>query len=194
MDFTHPSEGAAIAGHVAHWGARTSRCNNPWALIGETIEGMLAPDGVAWADFALVEGDGVVYLLLAHERMRPAEDAWSREKAGAVTCRMFDGAVFVDRTQVQAGPPEWGDGMAHGDVVRVRYAAATRMVSVVWRGRPFDIVALPAKVNIARTRFGVGLTTGNVMSVTGASNRAGRVCMWRAVVSTPCCVNCVFRV
>ena len=64
--------------------------------------------------------------------------------------------------------------MAPGESVRVRYVAATRMVSVVWRGRAYDLAALPATADIAHMRFGVALYTGHSMRVTGAS--AGASC------------------
>ena len=59
--------------------------------------------------------------------------------------------------------------MAPGESVRVRYVAATRMVSVVWRGLAYDLAALPATADIAHMRFGVALHWGNSMRVTGAS-------------------------
>ena len=64
--------------------------------------------------------------------------------------------------------------MAPGESVRVRYVAATRMVSGVWRGRSDDLAALPAMADIAHMRFGVALWRGNSMRVTGAS--AGASC------------------
>ena len=64
--------------------------------------------------------------------------------------------------------------MAPGESVRVRYVAATRMVSVVWRGRTYDLAALPATADIAHMRIGVALYPGNSMRVTGAS--AGASC------------------
>ena len=64
--------------------------------------------------------------------------------------------------------------MAPGESVRVRYVASTRMVSVVWRGRAYDLAALPATADIAHTRFGVALYQGNSIRITGAS--AGASC------------------
>ena len=64
--------------------------------------------------------------------------------------------------------------MAPGDSVRVRYVAGTRMVSVVWRGRSYDLAALPATADIAHMRFGVALGWGDSMRVTGVS--AGASC------------------
>ena len=66
--------------------------------------------------------------------------------------------------------------MAPGESVRVRYVAATRMVSVVRRGRAYDLAALPATSDISHMRFGVALAPGNAMRVTGASAGARRKC------------------
>ena len=68
--------------------------------------------------------------------------------------------------------------MSPGESVRVRYVAATRMVSVVWRGRSYDLAALPATSDVAHMRFGVALRHGNSMRVTGASAGARRKCFW----------------
>ena len=67
--------------------------------------------------------------------------------------------------------------MAPGESVRVCYVAATRMVSVVWRGRAYDLAALPATADIAHMRFGVALAPGNSMRVTGASAGARCKCI-----------------
>ena len=74
--------------------------------------------------------------------------------------------------------------MAPGESVRVRYVAATRMVSVVWRGRSYDLAALPATADIARMRFGVALWRDNSMRVTGAS--AGASCAQAGCVARLC--------
>ena len=66
--------------------------------------------------------------------------------------------------------------MAPGESVRVRYVAATRMVSVVWRGRAYDLAALPEMADVAHMRFGVALAPGNAMRATGASAGARRNC------------------
>ncbi len=75
--------------------------------------------------------------------------------------------------------------MAPGESVLVRYVAATRMVSVVWRGRSYDLAALSAAPNIAHMRFGVALGRDNTMCVTGAS--AGASCR-RAVLRGIACL------
>ncbi len=46
------------------------------------------------------------------------------------------------------------------------YLEATRMVSVMWRGAPIDLVALPTAHSIAVTRFGVDLDRGNAVCIT----------------------------
>jgi hypothetical protein len=91
-----------------------------------------------------------------------------------VACWMYDGGVSVNGELVRNSTPDWGARMAPGEIVRVRYVAATRMVSVVRRGRSYDVVALPATADIAHMRFGVALHWGNSMRVTGAS--AGASC------------------
>jgi hypothetical protein len=85
---------------------------------------------------------------------------------------------------VRASTPDWGAGMAHGESVRVRYVAATRMVSVVRSGRSYDLAALPATADIAHVRFGVALLDGISMRVTGAS--AGALCAHAGCVARPC--------
>ena len=59
--------------------------------------------------------------------------------------------------------------MARGETVRVRYVAASRMVSVVWRGREYDLAPLPAAWDASTYRFGVVVGAGNKMRLTGAS-------------------------
>ena len=74
--------------------------------------------------------------------------------------------------------------MAPGESVRVRYVATTRIFSAVWRGRSFELVALPATADIAHMRFGVALSRGDSMRVTGAS--AGASCAQAGCVARPC--------
>ena len=88
--------------------------------------------------------------------------------------------------------------MARGESVRVRCVAATRMVSVVWRGREYELAALPATWgDLKRLRFGVELSSTNTMRLTGASAAAGascaRVCVCctcRARTAACACVRC----
>ena len=102
-------------------------------------------------------------------------------------CRMVNGAVWGDWSLVRDSTPDWGGRMARGESVRVRCVAATRMVSVVWRGREYELAALPATWgDLTRYRFGVVLSSTNTMRLTGASAAAGASCA-RACV-------CVVRV
>ena len=71
-----------------------------------------------------------------------------------MACSMYDGAVWIKGAVMRGGPPIWGTPMSPGESVRVRYVAATRMVSVVWRGRSYDLAVLPATADIAHMRFG----------------------------------------
>ena len=85
--------------------------------------------------------------------------------------------------------------MARGEVVRLAYGTDTRMVSVVWRGRSIDLVALPAAHDIAATRFGVAVGDGRSVRITGASaGGVNRACVRRCahrVVVTPFWRGCV---
>ena len=102
---------------------------------------------------------------------------------------MYDGGVSVNGELVRNSTPDWG-----GLATRM---AATRMVSVVLRGRAYDLAALPATADIAHVRFGVALGRGNSMRVTGMSSGAPhvhpvphvqfvwcRMCVYACVVST----------
>jgi hypothetical protein len=103
---------------------------------------------------------------------------------------MYNGDVWVNGALVRASTPDWGAPMAPGESVRVRYVAATRMVTVVSRGRAYDLAALPATADIAHMRFGVALSRalilsrGNSMRVAGAS--AGASCAQAGCVARPC--------
>jgi hypothetical protein len=166
-------EGAAVEGRVnVRWVGLTSRGGRPWALVGAPIESMLTVAGDAWTEFVLVEGDGFVYVFVAAEGLDRAAGAVSAAENGTVACWMYNCAVWVNRARVRDSTPNWGDDMAPGESVRVRYVAATRMVSVVRRGLAYDLAALPATTDIAHMRFGVALDRGNSMCVTGASASA----------------------
>ena len=174
--FTMPSDqGAAVEGRVlVRWVGWTSRGRIPGALVCAPIESMLTAAGDAWAEFEHVEGDGYVFVLVVPEEMDRAASAVATcavETAGngTVACGMYYGGVWVNGALVRDSTPDWGAYMAPGESVRVRYVAATRMVSVVWRGRAYDLAALPATADIAHMRFGVALGRFNSMRVTGAS-------------------------
>ena len=146
---------------------------------------MLTAAGEAWAEFVLVEGDGDVFVLVAPVGMDRAASAVWTAGSGTVACGMYYGAVWVNGARVRGSTPDWGARMAPGESVRVRYVAATRMVSVVWRGRLYDLGALPTTADIAHVRFGVALwNSSNSMVVTGAS--AGALCAQAGCVARPC--------
>ena len=171
MAFTVTSDqGAAVEGHVlVRWVGRTSRGVWPWALVGAPIESMLTAAGDAWEEFVLVEGDGDVYVFVAPEGLDRAACAVSTAGSGTVACWMYDGRLWFNGALVRDSTPDWGARMAPGESVRVRYVAATRMVSIVRRGRSYDLAALPATTDIAHMRFGVAPFYGNSMRVTGES-------------------------
>ncbi len=175
MAFIFTSDrGAAVEGRVLVRGVgRTSRGEFAWALVGAPIESMLTAAGDAWAEFEHVECYGNVFVFVAHEWMDRAASAVWTVGNGTVACLLYNGAVCVNGAYVRR-IPDWGTTMAPGESVRVRYVAATRMVSVVWRGRTYDLAALPATADIAHMRFGVALAPGNAMRVTGASAGARR--------------------
>ena len=177
-------QGAAVEGRVlVRFVGYTSRGNIAWALVGAPIEYMLTAAGDAWAEFVHVEGNGFVAVFIAPEGMDRAAGAVSTAGSGTVACWMHSGGVCVNGAVVRR-IPDWGALMAPGESVRVRYVAATRMVSVVWRGRAYDLAELPATADIARMRFGVALVDGNSMRVTGAS--AGASCAQAGCVVRPC--------
>ena len=91
-------------------------------------------------------------------------------------CGMGGGGVVVDGSLVRGSTPDWGGPMARGESVRVRCVAATRMVSVVRRGREYELAALPATWDMKRLRFGVRVSSSNTMRLTGASAAAGASC------------------
>ena len=168
-------EGAAVEGRVLLRGVGyTSRGYVPWALVGAPIESMLTAAGDAWAEFVLVEGGGDVVVIVAPEGLYRAACALSTAGSGRWRARWSMATCMSMAHACAWAPPDWGAPMAPGESVRVRYVAATRMVSVVWRGRLYDLAALPATADIAHVRFGVALWNSNSMVVTGAS--AGALC------------------
>ena len=179
------AEGAVVEGRVLVRGVGwTSRGKIPWAIVGAPIESMLTAAGDAWAEFVLVEGYGRVDVFVAPEGLDRAAGAMSTAGSGTVVCGMYYGRVCVNGARVRGVTPDWGTRMAPGESVRVRYVAATRMVSVVWRGGSYDLAALPATADIAHMRFGVSLGRDNSMRVTGAS--AGALCAQAGCVARPC--------
>ena len=178
-------EGAVVEGRVlVRWVGYMFRGLRPWALVGAPIESMLTAAGDAWAEFVLVEGDGDVAVFVAPEGLDRAACALSTAGNGTVACGMYYGTVWVNGARVRGSTSDWGAGMAPGESVRVRYVAATRMVSVVRRGRSYDLAVLPATADIGHMRFGVALGGGNSMRVTGAS--AGASSAHAGRVARPC--------
>jgi hypothetical protein len=191
-------EGAAVEGRVlVRWVGRTSRGfpSYPWALVGAPIESLLTAAGDAWAEFVLVEGNGDVYAFVAPEGLDRAACAVSTAGSGAVACGMCIGEVWVNGAAQRYSTPDWGARMAPGESVRVRYVAATRMISVVRRGLAYDLAALPATADTAHMRFGVALNPRNLIRVTGAS--AGASSAHAGCVARPCGLasrcSCVLR-
>ena len=178
-------EGAAVEGRVlVRWVGWTSGGGVPWALVGAPIETMISAAGDAWAEFVFVEGHGEVPVFVAPDWIDRAASAVSTAGNGTVACELYGGAVWVNCALVRLGPTDWGARMTPGESVRVRYVAATRMVSIVWRGRAYELAALPATSDIAHMRFGVALGWGDSMRVTGAS--AGASCAQAGCVARPC--------
>jgi hypothetical protein len=149
------------------------------ALVGAPFESMLTAAGDAWSEFVLEEGDGWVYVFVSTEVMDKEMDRaacpLSTAGNGAVSCRMYDGAVYVNGGCVRL-IIDWRDHLAPGESVRVRYVAATRMVSVVLRGRSYDLATLPATADIAHMRFGVAGWPGSSVRVMGAARSSGVAC------------------
>ena len=178
-------EGAAVEGRVLVRGVgRTSRGKIPWALVGAPIESMLTAAGDAWAEFVHVEGNGDEIVLVAPEGLDRAACAVSTAGSGTVAFALVDGRLWFNGALVRDSTVNWGARMAPGESVRVRYVAATRMVSVVRRGRAYDLAALPATADIAHMRFGVSLYPGHSMRVTGAS--AGASCALAGCIARLC--------
>ncbi len=185
MSFNPRSVGAGGEGPVVTRVSSTLDCDDPWALMSTPLASMVTAAGDAHADFLLEEGDGVVAaVLVASDSMDRTKGAKAGE-GHVMACAMRDGAVWVDWSYVRGGTPGWGDRMARGESVRVRCVAATRMVSVVWRGREYELAALPATWDMTRYRFGVLVGVSNTMRLTGASAAAGASCA-RAHVCCTC--------
>ena len=145
---------------------------------------MLTAAGDAWAEFVLVEGHALVCVFVAPEGRDRAAGAVSTAGSGTVAGSLYNGAVCVNGALARDSTPDWGARMAPGECVRVRYVTATRMVSVVWRGRSYDLAVLPATADIAHMRFGVELSPGNSMRVTGVS--AGASCALAGCIAPLC--------
>jgi hypothetical protein len=163
-------QGLIVEGRALVRWVSDSLCeNDPWALVGAPIESMITAAGDAWAEFVLVDGNGDVYVIVAPEWIDVAACAVSVRGYDVVTCFLGTGSALVNGAPVRTRTPDWGDCMSPGDIVRVRYVTASRMVSVMRRGRAYELAALPTTADIAHMRFGVVLTYGNAMRVTEVS-------------------------
>ncbi len=146
----------------------TADGSNPWALAASSLAAVSA-DGDSFADLLLEAGNGGVWLLVAPDSMDPTRCVWA-DGGHVIDCYLaLDGAVWVDGSAVRDATPGWGGCMAPGESVRVRYVAATRMVSVVRHGREYELTALPAAWDASHYRFGIAMTSGNAMLLAGAS-------------------------
>ncbi len=90
----------------------------------------------------------------------------------AMYCYLWDGAVYLDGGAVRGYTPGWGVEMARGETARVVFAAATRMLNLVWRGREIDLAPAPlSAAALGEYGFGVVRGVGNAMRVVAASLR-----------------------
>jgi hypothetical protein len=170
MGFAIASTGAAAARNVVRWVSNVEDGNFPWALVGAPLASMLSEeDGTAWIEYVLAEGDGIVHVLVARESLDTDRAIWFQEKCG-VACYMADGELCLHGVSIRARIPCWGPPMSAGEVVRLVYVRVTRMISVVWRGQSLDLCALPVSYSVADARFGVVVSSGNAVRITGASS------------------------
>ncbi len=138
----------------------------PWALVSHPLSAMTSAEGAAYADFLFEAGDGDVGVLIAPDDMDPMAGAGA--VGGQIAfCGMRDGWLWLDGSTVRGETPGWGAAIAPGETVRVRYVAATRMVSIVWRGREYDLAPIPW--DLSHHRLGVRGRVHNRMRLTGAS-------------------------
>lgn len=143
----------------------------PWALVPWPLTVLLSAWGDAYVEFELEEGDGECDLIVAYDAMDKTigphmDPTFPGPYAPLLLCRMSNGKYELARAGGDFTP--WRS-MEKGDIVRVRFVAATRMVSVVWDGEEHRIGALPTKWNAANYRFGVILGEGNTMRLVGSS-------------------------
>ena len=170
IKFAIASTGAVLEGATVRHGSRMPGGQEPWALFGMPIAAMLTRAGIAWIEFVLEEGDGYVYLLVAHETLDKSAGVLAARVHGVV-CDLSNGGVRLDGATLRWSTAGWGARwrMSAGERVRLVYVDATRMVRVIWRGISTDLVALPAAHDNESMRFGVSVATGNTVRVTGAS-------------------------
>ncbi len=154
----------------------------PWALMSVPIASLLSAGGDAFVDFTLKKAaeDRKVALLVAPDTMDTARGA--PPDAGGCVLRAFmnsAGFVALDGAEVRRNMWFGEEPLARGETVRLRYVAATRMVSVVWRAREYELASLPAVYDLAHYRFGVQGVGATVRILAGSAAGARR---------PPCCV------
>jgi hypothetical protein len=181
VSFGQRSAGAHGEGAVVSCAFGTLDCLGwPWALAPVPLAAMGTARGDAFADFILESGNGIVYVIVAPDSMDVTQ--WAGAGGGhVISCNMCTGLVYVGAAAVRAGPPGWGAHMAPGERVRLRYVAAARMVSVVWRGEEHELLPLPAACDVSHYHFGALLTGGNSVRLTGTS--AGELALRRLIRS-----------
>ena len=171
--FSVTSVGARAAGRDVKFVSPTPDGKYPWALIADTLPPMVTPGGTAWAEFELGEGDGDLRLLVARDSMNTGRGAKADDARSGVQVDFLGGVVLDGDILRWCTPGFEGGAMAAGEVVRIEYVAATRMVRVVWRGATADICALPAHHAINQMRFGLAGQPGNTLRLAGASAESG---------------------
>lgn len=143
---------------------------NPWALVNVSLAAMLSAAGDAIAAF-LIEAAGDVWLLVGHDTMDPS--AGTTAGGGRVIkCAMDGGRVYADGSFARMSTHDWGYAVSPGEIVRVRYVHATRMVSALWRGHEHELRALPPTWDVAHYRFGIEV---GGMKVRGVVHQGGTV-------------------
>lgn len=140
----------------------------PWALVSHPLSVMTSVDGAAFVEYLLEAGDGRIFLLVAPNDIDPAQGVATGGSLVMICC-MIGGRVSVDGSVGRRDTPGWGAPMAPGETVRVRCVTATRIVSVVWRGREHELAPLPATWDVTRYCFGVIVAAGNTVRLTEAS-------------------------
>jgi hypothetical protein len=168
ITFSRRSAGVGGEGPVVRYEYSPPGDGWAWALVSACLPAMLSAGGSAFAEFLLEAGGGHVALLVAPDWMDPTKGTWAGS-GEVMECWMVDGGVIVDGSRVRDCTSGWGAPMAPGETVRVRYVAATRMVSVVWRGEEYELRALSTSCDVACYRFGVGVSRGSTLRLTGAS-------------------------
>jgi hypothetical protein len=176
------SRGAGGVGLDVVYESRMPDGGWPWAVSSVALAPVPA-SGKSFINIKLVKGDGIVWPMVAPARTDPEQSVW-RVGGHVLFCDVRSGGVYLDGSRVRGEPGLAGD-MAPGETLRVGYEDKTRMVSVERRGRSYDLCALPADYDPSEYRFGVIVTSGNTVRLTGASEAAGvcaRACAaWRGV-------------